>query len=111
MTSTRQNAILDGISRSTVVIAYTNKAYQSNMKCMFELKEARTMTPPKPIITLAAEPNPISYSTKLFLDLSKIKTTPFADVSAITKDYFDTEDVPSGKNDKFLVLIISLFII
>lgn len=96
MTSARQNAISDGIGRSTVVIAYSSRIYQENMKCMFELKEARTRTPPKPIITLAAEPNLVAVSSKLFLDLSKIQTIPFADASGITADYFDTEDVPSG---------------
>ena len=96
MTATRQNALIDGISRSTVVINFCNRAYQENMKCMFELKEARTMTPPKPIITLANEADPLSYSTKLFLDLTQIKTLPYADISGISTDLFDAEDVPSG---------------
>ena len=97
MTSERQNRILDGIARSTVVISYSSRAYQENMKCMFELKEARTMNPPKPIVTLAAEQNLVQVSSKLFLDLSKIQTIPFADVSGITADYFDLEDVQTGK--------------
>ena len=96
MTATRQNALIDGISRSTVIINFCNRAYQENMKCMFELKEARTMTPPKPIITLANEADPLSYSTKLFLDLTQIKTVPYADISGISTDLFDAEDVPSG---------------
>ncbi len=106
MTATRQNALVDGISRSTVVIAFCNRAYQENMKCMFELKEARTMNPPKPIITLASEPDPLSYSTKLFMDLSQLKTLGFADITGISTDLFDAEDVPSGK---FFFSFFSLF--
>jgi hypothetical protein len=99
LTPSRENALTDGIDRSSVVIVFANAAYMRSVKCMFELKAANSRRPnPTPIITLAHDPDPASYASTLFMDLTQLRTTPFADISSLTESQYDTEKVPSGEH-------------
>jgi hypothetical protein len=60
------------IQSSLVVVACMSKSFQENVSCMLELKEARTVSPAKQIITLALEENFMEWVSQDVIYLSQL---------------------------------------
>jgi hypothetical protein len=84
----------EGISMSSVIIVCASQAYQTSNFCMYELRSALALTPPKPVVVLIVEPNFNSWASPEFAKLCNINHNFSVDISAFASDVWYEEEGP-----------------
>lgn len=82
-----QRSMREGIARSKVLLACINSIYQSRPNCMFELQEAKSMTPAKVIVALSTEAEPLTWASTKLVDLCDLQRNMFVDIGAVAKEW------------------------
>ena len=93
-----KDSMIDGITRSTIVLACVNSRYETRPNCMFEVKESVKRFPGKNIVALVLEkrfnkPQPW-VPTQELEDLLKFKDKMYCDMSDLADDPVWDENAP-----------------
>ena len=93
-----KDSMIDGITRSTIVLACVNSRYETRPNCMFEVKESVKRFPGKNIVALVLEkrfnkPQPW-LPTQELEDLLKFKDKMYCDMSDLADDPVWDENAP-----------------
>ena len=76
-----KKSMVDGISKSKMVLACVNSTYQNRENCMFELREANRLN--KPIISLVIEENPFQWASNELKKICEFQSKMFVDISSV----------------------------
>jgi serine/threonine protein kinase/outer membrane protein assembly factor BamB len=94
-----KHSMRQGIMNSSVVLVCMSEVYQSRDNCMFELREAASMDPPKPIVPLIIQASPEKWASEELFNLCKIKVVDGADSAPQYLQIDDLAQLPWADGD------------
>jgi serine/threonine protein kinase len=93
------DSMKSGITNSTVVLACLSSVFQTRENCMFEIREAMSLSPPKPIVPIIIEENVNIWMSQELASLFNVakddfSTKSFVDISMASKlQWEDSEGI------------------
>ena len=85
-----------GVARSKVVVACVDSGYQDRPNCMLELRHARSLSPPKTVVTVITQPDIMTWGSPELKSLCGVPGKAVLDISgSAALDGWDALDGPT----------------